>query len=83
MGQYHHIVFVMGQDNPKMVEGYVDGQKVFDTSCSKIPDGLTSYIVNVGALFYGVMDELAIWTRELSDDEVQSIYQNQLPVTGN
>jgi len=82
-GQWHHIMVVNDGTNLKI---YVDG--VFDSSNANggtINTQGTNVITSIGSIygsygfFLGTIDEVAVWTSELSASDVTSIYNGGVP----
>ena len=82
-GTWHHLAYV---DNLGAVQLYVDGQA--DATFTYTPSGsLALNTTTLGALvrsttngfFNGAIDDVLVWTRALSQAEVQSAMTNSLP----
>ena len=89
-GKWHHVVLA-GKDPCAF---YIDGKKIkemyLENKSDLIPDG-TELRVRLGysqwrfpfrspVSYSGIMDELMIYNRKLSSDEIRSVYQNKSSV---
>jgi hypothetical protein len=83
-GEWHHVVFVQDGGERRV---YVDGE-LDDLEIAAKPDG--TFNVNdttIGGILRssashwvtGLIDDVAIWNRALSDDEVGSLFANGVP----
>ena len=83
-GEWHHVVFVQEEGERRV---YVDGE-LDDLEIAAKPDG--TFNVNdttIGGILRsskthwvtGLIDDVAIWNRALSDDEVGSLFANGVP----
>jgi len=78
--EWHHVAYVINTDNDWQ-KLYLDGNLVNSTAytdavsyvTSRHP-GFGSEIVNVEDFFNGALDEIAIWSRALSSDEIRELY---------
>lgn len=87
-GQWHHVVGTCDGTETRI---YVDGRLVGKPQMNSHPARPTSYDLTIGAdrsnpipsageidaSFNGLMDDVMMWNRALSLDEVQSLYQAQ------
>ncbi len=82
-GTWHHLACV---DNAGAVQLFVDGAA--DTNFTYVPSGSLALNTttlgalvrsNVSGFFNGALDDVTIWTRALSQAEVQSVMTNSLP----
>ncbi|WP_430974229.1 LamG-like jellyroll fold domain-containing protein [Sunxiuqinia rutila] len=84
LNRWYHIAVVF---NPSTnVEFYINGEKKSTMNASEIVASEQSVIIgnNIwGEQFYGSIDELKIWDRGLSDDEIMSIYRTQREVSSS
>jgi len=83
LNTWHHILYVQ---NSEGVTIFLDGQEYFMMSYL---NSETNEIWKVGAFiqsnnrfFSGIIDNIAIWNRALSEEEIQSIYLAEAPVSG-
>ncbi|MHC4499510.1 MAG: LamG-like jellyroll fold domain-containing protein, partial [Planctomycetota bacterium] len=81
LGEWHHIAFTSGDGEMKL---YIDGE-LSATSSGLLPDHAGRSFVSIGSghdgyrgYFHGLIDEVAIYNRAISSQEVQDIYQNGL-----
>ena len=83
-GEWHHVVFVQEEGERRV---YVDGE-LDDVTLEAKPEG--TFNVNdttIGGILRssashwvtGLIDDVAIWNRALSDDEVGSLFANGVP----
>ncbi|MBC8242857.1 MAG: LamG domain-containing protein [Verrucomicrobia bacterium] len=83
-GEWHHVVFVQEEGERRV---YVDGE-LDDVSMEAKPDG--TFNVNdttIGGILRssashwvtGLIDDVAIWKRSLSDDEVGALFTSGIP----
>ncbi|MBR9702100.1 hypothetical protein GOV13_04215, partial [Candidatus Pacearchaeota archaeon] len=78
----HHVVWIVNSSNS--TTAYYDGELVlgptqFTTGLSTLDDGFDLLIGTIygGNLFNGTMDEVALWNRTLSADEIKNLYMKQ------
>ena len=79
-GNWHHLVFIIDFTNTN-VKVYFDGAKKIDETNDKIAKEGTPDKVLIGSNhgnqeFEGIMDELRIFSKAVSDDEVTKLYKN-------
>jgi hypothetical protein len=81
LGEWHHIAFTSGNGERKL---YIEGE-LSDTSPGLLPDHTDRSFVSIGSghngyhgYFHGMIDEVAIYDRALSSEEVQDIHLNGL-----
>jgi hypothetical protein len=81
LDQWHHIAFTSGDGEMKL---YIDGE-LNATSSDVLPDHTGRSFVSIGSghtgyrgYFHGMIDEVAIYGRALSPEEIQDIYLNGL-----
>jgi len=82
-GQWHHVAVTVDRDDPNGIVLYVDGNAAgnFDPTCH--PDSVTnagplrlaSRSFSVTALLNGSLDEVELFARALSPNEVAALYQ--------
>ena len=76
--EWHHYVF-QATGNGNIIKIYVDGELI-----GNVTPTTTEYIINTfgrgisdnGYNHYGLLDEIGIWSRELSQNEVEELYNN-------
>jgi hypothetical protein len=82
-GNWHHAAYV---DNAGAVQVYVDGNA--DTNFTYAPSGsLAVTLTSLGALvrsnaagfFNGSLDDVAVWSRALTQAEIRSVMTNSIP----
>lgn len=87
IGQWHHLAFTYngsGAANADRLKIYRDGQLQTLAFTGTIPASLTDSTAGVllgglGAYLNGSIDELAIWNRSLTSQEIQSLYSEPVP----
>jgi uncharacterized protein (TIGR02145 family) len=78
-GKWHHFVFTVGKDKGA---AYLDG-KLFDTHLGTGNSGESSnpYLWQIGGLyndwFKGNLDDIGVWNRELTSEEVKNLYDGE------
>ena len=86
-GTFHHLVLTY---NTTVIEGYYDGASTGTTTASG--DGSAGGVDGVtigtaagagGSFFSGLIDDVVLFTRALTDDEVASLFSGDFPVVAN
>ena len=78
-GKWHHFVFTVGKDKGAT---YLDG-KLFDTHLwtGKSGESTNPYLWQIGGLyndwFKGNLDDIGVWNRELTSEEVKNLYDGE------
>jgi len=78
-GRWHHFVFTVAKDKG---EAYLDG-KLFDTHLwtGNSGESTNSYLWQIGGLyndwFKGNLDDIGVWNRALSAEEVKKLYDGE------
>ena len=78
-GKWHHFVFTVGKDKGA---AYLDG-KLFDTHLWTGNSGQSTnpYLWQIGGLyndwFKGNLDDIGVWNRELTSEEVKNLYDGE------
>ncbi len=78
-GKWHHFVFTVGKDKGA---AYLDG-KLFDTHQWTGNSGQSTnpYLWQIGGLyddwFKGNLDDIGVWNRELTSEEVKNLYDGE------
>ena len=78
-GKWHHFVFTVGKDKGT---AYLDG-KLFDTHLwtGNSGESTNPYLWQIGGLyndwFKGNLDDIGIWNRELTSEEVKNLYDGE------
>jgi uncharacterized protein (TIGR02145 family) len=78
-GKWHHFVFTVGKDKGN---AYLDG-KLFDTHLWTGDSGQSSnpYLWQIGGFyddwFKGNLDDVGVWNRELTSNEVKKLYDGE------
>ena len=83
-GQWHQVGLVFNHGVENSTKLYVDGDLVFTTTTQFYTGYLGDFVVGAnnggGAQFYtGLIDEVNIWNRVLSQDEITSLYNTVAP----
>jgi len=79
-GQWHHLVAVRNGDDMSQAELYVDGQKIELDPIMSTGGWSPSFSFRIGTRgsgsnnFIGSLDEISIWNRSLSEQEVMDLY---------
>ncbi len=75
-GDYHHVVFTADGTNLKIfVDGVEEGSRTYAIAGGSTIDDPTANL-NIGDTGSEIiLDEVAIWSRDLTDDEVQQLYR--------
>lgn len=73
--KYYHLAFVVSKG--RVFKLYVNGKKTFQDSIQRI--GATNEVMQIGnnsqyEPFNGQMDDIHLWNRTLSDDEIMELY---------
>ena len=77
--QWSHVAFVYVPNSK--IYFYLNGELVYETNASTIEHSDHSILIGSnlwGQNFEGLMSEFSLWTRALSDDEINEVYTNGL-----
>lgn len=77
-GEWHHIVVTYNSDGHK-VRTYLDGQFVTEDATKTLNTGDTyGFSIGIGSQgkFVGLIDEVGLWSRPLTDNEVNQLYNS-------
>ncbi|HUS71525.1 MAG TPA: LamG domain-containing protein [Sedimentisphaerales bacterium] len=82
LGEWHHVLVRVENKVPDFYIDGVDAGKYADTTFTRTPTGNTKPLLigkrDDGLYFNGIIDEVAIYNRALSAEEIQEHYQNGL-----
>lgn len=83
-GQWHHLAMTWKQGEPGGFRSYLDGQLVASRNAADTPipahDAALYFgaFNGIGEFTNGDLDEIAVWTRALSEEEIQSGWYKKL-----
>lgn len=83
LGEWHHIVGVYDSSATKL-KLFVNGQKTEVTASGSMTSSSADFWIGryaTGGYFDGVIDDVAVFNRALSDDEVAELYAQRFTVT--
>lgn len=84
-GQWHHVVLCGGYPQRLYVDGYLDGQGRLDArpgpegAVLKLGDGASDFPEDGSIRFHGLLDEVVLYNRALSADEVGALAEASGP----